>query len=212
MIGLYRTFELRVAGTLLLATASGLAGSANAQDRFTVDASVAGGIARNPFLDTNTFNSSTVGSLTVDVQPMLAWDGPVSNLQLTGDANVTAYSSRYPVNDSYSANLNGERRISDTASLTGELGYSNTRLGSFNSISVPVLAPVDPNVPPTFVNPGQPSPDLRQRCRAGWDRLAPVLVSGARGHHRPAGSRQPDFGDGLGGRCAKQSFVRAQRV
>ena len=141
----------------------GAATPALAQGRLTVDTSVSGGVASNPFLASG--DTPVTGSATVQVSPNYQYDLGLTRFSLSGTATVTEYLDRYPSSDSFSVNGSGVHQLSSRSALRARLGYVNSIVGAFNEVGllapgivVPGQDPISPVATPIDAASGLLSP------------------------------------------------------
>ena len=146
MIG--RGLSLGLGATAALAIGAGVASPASAQERFSVDAALSGGIANNPFLQGG--DTSTTASATLTVSPSYSIDQGLTQFAIAGNATVTEYLSRYPNSDSFSVSGMGAHQLSERTSLNARLNYVNSVVGAFNDTGVIGSGLIIPGVTPVF--------------------------------------------------------------
>ena len=191
-------------GASVLVAGIGISAPAAAQDRLTVDASLSGGVASNPFLE-NGGNTPTTASATLSISPAYLIDRGLTRFELRGDATITEYLKRYPNSDSFGVSASGSHRVSERTSLNAQLGYTNSVVGAFNDLGVagtgiiiPSITPVLPAAaadPNTVIQPALTPPALGIGSNLTTD---PSL--GGIGRRRQSYTGGAGFSTGLGER------------
>lgn len=126
--------------TAALAVVAGADAPAWAQERFSVDASIGAGVAKNPFLEAG--DTPVVASATLKVTPSYSLDDGLTRFVLTGDAAITEYAQRYRNSDSFALTGAASHRLSTRNSVSARVGYLNSVVGAFNDlVAVGMLTP-----------------------------------------------------------------------
>ena len=115
----------------LLPTATALAfpTAALAQQTSTgVDITGSAGYSNNPFAQSG--GNANSGFVSLDVTPHVDVQSERSSVSLSGLVHVEAYTSRYPVTDSYRASLDGRGRPSERLTVFGHVDLGSQVLGS----------------------------------------------------------------------------------
>lgn len=166
---------LGATGVLVVLDLLALGAPVAAQDRLTVDTSASASVATNPFLLPG--STSVVVGPTLSVSPVWTSERPLTTLRLEGNATATFYNRGYGTNDSFSVRGFGSHRLSETTTLNGALGYTNSIAGSFNNVQVPVgvVPPVGSELPGFVTDPALVGIGQRQKAYQVSSSLVSIL-------------------------------------
>ena len=105
-----------LASSLLAAGCASGASAAFAQSppEMTLDVSVGGGVATNPFLDSD---SKTSGSATIAISPSVFVEDDLGETRLSGDLRITRYLQRYGNDASGTLNASTTRKLDERTQL-----------------------------------------------------------------------------------------------
>lgn len=132
-------------GSVALLSLSILATPAFAQSRLTVDASASAGVATNPYLEAGSTPTAIDGTLSL--RPSWVIERPLTTIRIDGGADVSFYDQGYGTNASVTVQGSGTHKLSEYTTLNASLGYTNTIVGSFNNVGVPIGSPLLINTP-----------------------------------------------------------------
>ncbi|MBW8295253.1 hypothetical protein [Sphingopyxis sp.] len=141
-----------LASSLIAAVCACSASAAFAQSppEMTLDVSVGGGIATNPFLDGN---SKTSGSATIALSPSVFIEDELGETRLSGDLLLTQYFQRYGNDISGALEAATVRRLDERTQL--EIGVSARTSRSALRDSL-IFAPTPSDMPGPLVPPVSP--------------------------------------------------------
>ena len=128
----------------IIATSSAVAAlclpaAAHAQARWAVQTSASAGVESNPYFSTG---SGVALTGTLDIQPSIVIERPLTTLQLNGDAQAVFYDRGLDPRETLSLNGSGTHRLSERTTFSAQIGFVDDIVGSVYSGSVPFVDPL----------------------------------------------------------------------
>lgn len=151
-VGRYRRLA-SAASAIVLLDLVGIATSAAAQERLTVDASASVGIATNPFLQAG--STPVAINPTIGVHPIWTRESPLTTLQVEADLQAAFYNRGYGTNGSVTVQGSGSHKLSEYTTLRTSVSYLNSIVGIQTDFRVPVgtAVPVGAALPDVLIDP-----------------------------------------------------------
>ena len=116
-----------------------LPATAHAQAQWAVQTSASAGVESNPYFSSG---SGVALTGTLDIQPSIVLDLPLTRLQLSGDAQAVFYDRGLDPRETISLNGSGTHRLSERTTFSAQIGFVDDIIGSVYAGAVPFVDPV----------------------------------------------------------------------
>lgn len=136
----------KLASSTLLLVCSSLPAVARAEEpQVTVDVSVGGSVATNPFLYTD---GETAGTVTLGAHPTVVWADEVGKTAIEGDLRLSQYTNRYGSDLSGGVDVTSERMLDEKTTLRLAAAFHSLRSAVQDNFLLVGEDPLNPGLDP----------------------------------------------------------------